>query len=742
MTVRSTGFQIAILTLGVALLLVLSSSLNVAAQSSSTVNGSAASWNGADGNFPYNYDYSPQTIFSQSNVNNLQVSWIYPIPPSPPTWGPGDNGIIITPIIENGIVYSITNYHLLIAQNAQTGAIIWQQQLSVTYNESSQGVYTNLASGHYHEIWYTSTVRGTPLVWVVANNYTVYAFNAFTGDVNLTFNIWNMNQQVQGNFGQYTTITPEIAIDENNGLAIAGVADTEGVTAGRGFFVGYNITTTPATYLWQTFTIPPQDGSDPMWSINSVNNMSDAWIFNGTGAVNLKTLSPSVLNSTLYDDWGNFGFNGTVSYAGSATAWGGSYALNPDTGVFYLATAQPSPDWNASERPGPDLWSDSVLAVNGSNGNIIWAFQTDPHDMWDYDCSWSVLLGNTTQNGVTVPTVFKACKNGYTFALNANTGALLWYYEPQNILYSYDANNYNNGVGNVLNPLNSTEMHLADQCIPPTQTVTNGTVSCTQNPDVGVESDPAYDPITNLLFVADQNQPSPVTPGDVSGPSAPNWETAFDGNAAVAAVASSGSNTTIWALNANTGQPVWKYYIPNVGYRGGVTVSNGVVYVPTSSGYLYFLNEMTGALIGQKFIGAALITEPAIGQTASGQQILVMPGSGSTSDTGGLGGNLIGTMSPGFMFALTLSNSSSSSSASTSSSSAVPPASTITSVSTVVSSVTVSASATSSGVSSTAFYGVVVIAIILLITTALFAMRKRPAASSASTTTTTTTPTT
>jgi len=76
----------------------------------SAVSSAQAPWNGVDGNYPLNWDYSPQTQFGASNVQNLQVSWIYPVPSSPGAYGPIDDGVVITPIVVSGISYVVTNY--------------------------------------------------------------------------------------------------------------------------------------------------------------------------------------------------------------------------------------------------------------------------------------------------------------------------------------------------------------------------------------------------------------------------------------------------------------------------------------------------------------------------------------------------------------------------------------------------------------------------------------------------------
>jgi len=84
-------------------------------------------------------------------------------------------------------------------------------------------------------------------------------------------------------------------------------------------------------------------------------------------------------------------------------------------------------------------------------------------------------------------------------------------------------------------------------------------------------------------------------------------------------------NTTLWAVNVDIGKPVWRFDIANVGYRGGVDVSGGLVIVPAADGYLRALNEQTGKLVMQMHIGAPLCTEPAIGQDLSGVEELVFP---------------------------------------------------------------------------------------------------------------------
>jgi len=181
-----------------------------------------------------------------------------------------------------------------------------------------------------------------------------------------------------------------------------------------------------------------------------VQNSSYAWVFDGSKQVDLKALPNSTLYSMLYRDWGSFGYNGTVSFAGTDGGWGGSDAYDPQTGIVYVGTGQPSPDWNATTRPGLNLWSSSILAIDERTGKLVWGFQTSPHDLGDWDCAWSVMLANATINGQAQKVVMKGCKNGYFYALDAATGKMLWDFSAPTIKRAT--------ASAILDPTNKSEM--------------------------------------------------------------------------------------------------------------------------------------------------------------------------------------------------------------------------------------------------------------------------------------------
>src|SRR5262249_3150090 len=95
-----------------------------------------ADWTGPMGSYPFNSGFSAQTELSTSNVGQVQLSWAFPIPAAPPTISAGVGGFlspqgsIVTPLIIGGVVYTITNFQLLIALDASSGKIVWTKNLA------------------------------------------------------------------------------------------------------------------------------------------------------------------------------------------------------------------------------------------------------------------------------------------------------------------------------------------------------------------------------------------------------------------------------------------------------------------------------------------------------------------------------------------------------------------------------------------------------------------------------------
>jgi alcohol dehydrogenase (cytochrome c) len=101
-------------------------------------------------------------------------------------------------------------------------------------------------------------------------------------------------------------------------------------------------------------------------------------------------------------------------------------------GRVFIGTANPSPypptksDPNAESRPGPNLYTDSLVALDGTTGKLLWYQQVSPHDLEDHDFQDSPIIVTVKVNGVPTEAVIGAGKSGYVIAFRADDGKRLW----------------------------------------------------------------------------------------------------------------------------------------------------------------------------------------------------------------------------------------------------------------------------------------------------------------------------
>jgi len=118
--------------------------------------------------------------------------------------------------------------------------------------------------------------------------------------------------------------------------------------------------------------------------------------------------------------------------AANAGAWrfgGGSAwttpAIDPERGLLYLGTGNPSPQMEDSGRPGDNLHTVSLVALDAETGRLRWAWQQVPHDLWGYDVASPPVLLEVRHGGRGVPAVAQASKLGWIYLHDRVTGALL-----------------------------------------------------------------------------------------------------------------------------------------------------------------------------------------------------------------------------------------------------------------------------------------------------------------------------
>ena len=111
--------------------------------------------------------------------------------------------------------------------------------------------------------------------------------------------------------------------------------------------------------------------------------------------------------------------------AGAANAWS-VISVDAHRDLVFVPTTSPSPDFYGGLRPGRNADANSVVALRGSTGERVWAFQTVRHDLWDYDIAAQPALVTVTHDDRPVAAVAQATKMGAIFLLDRSTGRPLF----------------------------------------------------------------------------------------------------------------------------------------------------------------------------------------------------------------------------------------------------------------------------------------------------------------------------
>ena len=565
---------------------------------------SAIDDNGFDSIAP-NYDYratgfNPQTQINKDNVKNLELKWVHawPLPESIDGIEPRV-GSIANSIIVDGIVYNRMEDLRISAIDAKTGKDIWSFQADpylVNIEIAKRDLPVNLdfypsLSSHAHSFSFAENKIFAP--WP---NCQVFGLNAKTGEIEFKLKTPTC-KGLEGNEGLFKGLQSSGPVfDTVNRVLIYGTGGREAVEGGRGAFRGYSLDS--GELLWTFYLMPPQDVGDPEWTVRVADK---GWI-QGIKA-------SEIPEDILRNDWGECPDNCGFGKGDMGIGWG-QWAVDEDNGIAYLATGNPSPSWNATYRPGPNVFSNSVLAIETKTGNLLWWHQIVAHDLGDLDCSWNTVLADIDG----VKTVFKLCKGAFLYAMNAETGELLWSTD-------YHPHVKRGEIGPepnfdfALDPLNKDDMNKPWVSYP-------GNEANWRKESGGAESDVtfAYGKIFSTTYHKWSLQK--ITAVE------PSMRDAW-GRISIYSDKELAANATVWAHDAKTGELIWKYDIDKVGIRGGVTASGEMIWFCDTDGMIRALDEENGRLLWERSQGHQCPVQPSFGADKDGNiKIFSLIGSG------------------------------------------------------------------------------------------------------------------
>jgi len=123
-------------------------------------------------------------------------------------------------------------------------------------------------------------------------------------------------------------------------------------------------------------------------------------------------------------EFGSSSWPGESYKLGGGTTWMPG-AFDPELNTIFWGTSNPAPDFDGGPRPGDDLYTDCLLALDPDTGKLKWYFQFTPHDLFDYDATETPVLVDGTFRGQPRKLVVEANRNGFLYVLDRTNGSFL-----------------------------------------------------------------------------------------------------------------------------------------------------------------------------------------------------------------------------------------------------------------------------------------------------------------------------
>jgi len=362
-------------------------------------------------------------------------------------------------------------------------------------------------------------VYGSNVIFGTLDNHVV-ALDATTGNV-----VWNVSLAEPG-VGYSVTEAPLIV----NGKVI--IASGGGEYGARGFIVALDANT--GAQVWKTYTIPSENEPG-----------GDTW--------------PKGMYQT-----------------GGGAAWiTGTY--DAETKTLLWGVGNPGP-WYARARPGKNLYSDSLLALDPDTGKMKWYYQYTANDTWDYDGVNTPQLADITYKGTAYKAIMEANRNGYFYAIDRTNGKLI-YAKP----FIHDTS---------IKGIDSTGHAITNEALKPT--LTHGITSCPSFLGGKNWWPGSVDPDTNMAYVPTLHACMTLVGVPVTySAGLPFLGEKFE---MVDDPTSPGQYGSLQAINLSTGKKVWEQKSAFPWDAGTLATKGGLVFSGTPDGYLKAFDAKTGEL--------------------------------------------------------------------------------------------------------------------------------------------------
>ena len=504
---------------------------------------------GGDGkNFLHsNMDYAQTRFYPGSQINTSNVKQLAPafvfqtaVLESMET----------APIVVDGVMYITTSYNHVHALDAVTGKEFW-------YYKHKMGSITTYCCGPNN--------RGVAIMndrlYMGTLDAKLISLDAKTGKL-----LWE-TQIADPEQGYSETMAP-VAVD---GKILIG---TNGGEYGiRGFVKAFDAN--DGKLLWTFYTIP-EKGHEGVWAVNDATNR------------NMKR-DIAAEKKQLADKGGDF----------YKTLGGGVWmppAVDKKSRTIFFAVGNPSPDLYGAERPGDNLYTDSLVAINLDTGAYKWHYQYVAHDVWDLDAvSPAILTTAMGKDGKMRDVVIHGGKTGHIYVHDRATGELIRFSEamvPQENMWTLP---------------------------------TKGGARMLVGANGGVEWSPmAIHPKSRLAFAANLHQPMTYHVEASAYPGGKLWL-----GGAFKTIASEKQWGRLAAVNIDTGKMAWKFDTDEPLIGGVLATAGDLVFNGEGNGWFRAFNANTGAKLWEFQCGAG-VNAPAVSYSVGGKQYIAVAAGGNT----------------------------------------------------------------------------------------------------------------
>jgi len=487
-----------------------------------------------------NYDqtrYYPAEQINRENVHQLERAWVFKTEII--------ESMETSPIVVNGIMYVSTSFNHVYALDAKTGKQLWHYKHDMgpitTYccGPNNRGVFA------YEDMVYMGTLDAK-----------LVALNSRNGK-----KVWE-TQIADPELGYSETMAPTVV----DGKVLIG---TNGGEYGiRGFVKAYDART--GKLLWTFHSIP--ENSVGVWAENDA-----------TGRYMHRDIAAE--KATLKEQGDPY-----------KTLGGGVWqnmAVDRSNGRVYFMVGNPSPDLYGAIRPGDNLYTNSLVAVDLESGNYICHFQYIAHDVWDLDAVSPPILTSVRDNdGSMVKGVLHGGKTGYVYVHRASDCSLIRFSEPM--------------------------VSQENRWVLPTK---DG-ARMLPGANGGVEWSPmAIDPNQGLTYAINLHQPMTYHVEETPYPEGKLW---LGGAFKVIEDEQQWGNVT--AVDYHTGAIQWKVKTRQPMIGGILATGGGLVFTGEGNGLFKAYNSTSGELMWQDKAKAGVNAPPSSYNVDGDQYIVVAAG--------------------------------------------------------------------------------------------------------------------